>query len=424
MRFQQRLIVAVLLAALQAAAHGQDAAQTGDPDSAGAVGVVVPFVNQSAAFESELQRTNYLDFGLGLTTSFDDNTLNTPGNGKSDFTYAILPGLALRQSRGRAGWKLSYDGGYAVHQRFDTYNEGSHDLGVEGSYRLTEHLDATVEDHFRMTTGFFNPLIQGPAASPGTVLEQPNLTVVTPIAYQKSNIALVHIGDQFSPTNAIGGGATFFHSHYDNAPPGATLMDTDSQEAEAYYNHLLSRRSSIGVTYRFLRLTFTPIANDTTVNSMLVTYTLRPRQDMVFTFFGGPQHTALDNAALRIGAGTTRPAQSEVTGAGGASFVWNGRTTGVSASLMHTTSDGGGLLGPVTLTSATALLRGRLSPRLNAELGVTHGFSDSLGALGAAPGSLKSTIVSAAVMRQVSQWEFTVGYTRASQHQKTTGAMN
>jgi hypothetical protein len=419
MNSTKKLTVPLLLLALQTIVQGQQAAKEDDSDFVGEVSVTAPFANQSAAFESELQRTNYLDAGLGVTTSFDDNTLNTPENGKSDFTYAILPHLELRQSYGRAGWKLNYDGGYILHQHLNVYNQGAHDLGVEGSYRLTEHLNATVANRLWMTTGFFNQLLQGPNASPGTILEQPNATVVTPISDQKSNTALIRIDDQLSPTNGIGSGATFFRSHYDNAPSGAALMDTDSQEAELYFNHLLSPRSAVGVTYRFLRLTFIPVASDATVNSLLATYTLRPRRDMVFTFFGGPQRTTLEEVAPLVSTRTKATAQKQVSGTGGASFVWNGRITGLSASLTRATSDGGGLLGPVTLTMASSVLRRQIARGLTTSIGFSYGLSDPLG-IGTTASSLKTRSVSAAIEHNVKAWVYSLGYARVAQQQNAS----
>ena len=75
--------------------------------------------------------------------------------------------------------------------------------------------------------------------------------------------------------------------------------------------------------------------------------------------------------------------------------------------------------GPVTLTGASALLRGRLSPALTAEFGISYGLSDSLETLGSA--ALRSALFRAAVTRELSQWEFALGYDRVSQHQNGSG---
>jgi hypothetical protein len=414
-----RFALLLVIAVLRISGWGQDVAQRDNsvPDQQTPM-VSAPFASETTAFQPELVRTNYLDAGFGVSSMFDDNTLNTTSDTKSDFSYCVMADIALRQSRGRLNWKMNYAGGFTAHQRFSTYNQGSHDFDVDASYKLAPHVDLAVADHFRMTSGFFDRVNLNPDISAGTILQQPNQSVITPIAYQNSNTALVKINDQFSQSSAIGASATFFQSHYIDVPVGTLLIDTNSQEAEGYYNRRLSQRQSLGLTYRFQRLTFSSIANDTTVHSVLATYELRLQTYMTLTIFGGPQHVSTTIENLTSSVPVTRNPWS---GVAGASFVWNGLRTGITLSAMRMTSDGGGLLGAVTLTGGSAVFRRQLSRQLNAELGFTYGLSDSLEITSIPSSSLKTVLGSAAIMRQVNNWKFTLGYARASQLQSNSG---
>jgi hypothetical protein len=391
--------------------------------------VSAPFASKSLAFQPELERTNYLDAGLSVGSTFDSNALNSSADPRSDIGYSLLPHLGLKQSLGHLDWKLSYSGGFTVHQHFSAYNQGSHDFGFDSTYKLAEHIDLLVRDHFLMTSGFFDQVNQEPGTSSGSILQQPNQSVITPLANQVSNVATVAINDQFSASSAIGGGATGFRSYYKNAPAGTTLIDTNSQTAEAYYNRRVSARHSIGVTYRFQRFTFTPVANNTTANSILATYTLHFQANMTLSLFGGPQH--VDTAVQSVTTSVALP-QIELlavpasrhfwTGTGGATYVWNGLHNGVTADVIRGVSDGGGLLGAVTLTSADVGFRRQLSRRLTSTFGFIYGQNDSVGLGTTAYSSLKSVSGGVSVTRQLrDNFGFTVGYRRDFQLQGNAG---
>lgn len=152
---------------------------------------------------------------------------------------------------------------------------------------------------------------------------------------------------------------------------------------------------------------------------------------MTVSFFAGPEHieTAtewLSSAALalpQIQLLAVSGQRNFWTGAGGVSYIWNGMHTGLTANVIRTVSNGGGLLGAVTLTSADAAFRRQLSRGFTASLGMNYGQSDSLGAVITSYSSLKSATGSLSLTRQVTQnLEFTVGYARAYQQEGGSGS--
>lgn len=428
MRTQTILLTILITVAWSVASS----AQTGDAGDEGrrepVAAVSAPLIDGSPAFRSELERKNYLDAGIGFGSTFDDNALSTPSNPKADTTFGVFPNLALKQTLGRLNWQLDYFGGFTAHQRFSAYNQGSHDFGLEGSYKLAEHVDLFVRDHFVMTTGFFDQINPNPYTSAGSILSQPNQSVITPLSKQSSNLATVAVNDQFSASSAVGGSGTFYRLYYKDAPPGSILLNTDSFDVEGYYNRRLSARNSMGVTYRFQRFTFSDLGNDTNTHSVLLTYAFHPDPNMTLSVFAGPEYVDMTMQLMNASLALPQLQLSAVSadhrfwrGTGGASFAWNGLHTGLTASVVRSINDGGGLLGAVGLTNTNIGLRRQLSRRLTAGLGFDYGLSDAIGTVLTPYSSIKSAVGSVSVSRQVrNNFGFTLGYSRVFQSQATS----
>src|SRR5690348_1557738 len=95
---------------------------------------------ESLAFGSELARTNYLDGGIDVGTTFDDNALSTEIDHVSNFYYSVIPHIALRQTRSRLGWKVNYAAGFVVSERYSALSQGTHKLNFESVYRISPHV--------------------------------------------------------------------------------------------------------------------------------------------------------------------------------------------------------------------------------------------------------------------------------------------
>ncbi|HZQ66960.1 MAG TPA: hypothetical protein VFA68_00460 [Terriglobales bacterium] len=426
MRSKYIVVVLLMLGILHNHARGQDPVPADAAlSTTNAPRISAPFVTGTAQFAPELERTNYLDAGFSFGTSFDDNALNTAGDRMSDTTFSMFPNIALRQSRSRMNWRLSYAGGFAVHQRFSSYNQGSHDFGLHTTIRLAPHIDLTLFDRYLMATSLFDQSSQNAGLAPGTILQQPNSSVILPLAKINSNNATVQINDQFSASSALGGSATFYQSHYKDAPVGTSLVDTDSKEAEAYFNHRISARHFLGAIYRFQKFSFSPLANDMTAHSVLAAYTLQLRPTMTLAFFAGPQHTQTMMDVVVPSVVLPRiqilaiavPQKSWSTTAGG-SYVWNGLHTGVTVNASRTLSDGGGLLGAVNLTSVDGTFRRQLSRQYTVSFAANYGQSDAVGQVPTPYSAVTSALGSVSVNRTfATNLGLTLGYARAFQLQ-------
>jgi hypothetical protein len=329
------------------------------------------------------------------------------------------------------GWKINYAAGFVASERYSALNQGTHKLDFESAYRISPHVTLTLRDNFAMTTGFFDQLNQGTEA-PGTVLQRPNQSVVTPLAKQTANLATGVVSYQFSSNNEIGASGTSYLSRFHDTQGSASLVDTDSQEAEAFYNHRIFGRDSIGVTYRFQRFTFSSLANDSLVHSVLATYTWRPHANLAISFFAGPQYHDSNSQYIQqsvtpqsITLAWIPESRNSWSTAAGSSLNWNGQRTSFLADVARTINDGGGLLGAVELTSADAAVRRQLTQAYSMQVGVSYGRNRAL-VVSSAPYSLvNSTIGSISLSRRFgSSLGFRAGYARAHQTQENVSATN
>jgi hypothetical protein len=150
---------------------------------------------------------------------------------------------------------------------------------------------------------------------------------------------------------------------------------------------------------------------------------------MALSFFAGPQHTDTTNQILipsvalpRISVLAIPISQNSWSGAGGASYVWNGVHTGITVDAARIISDGGGLLGAVTLTTADAGLRYQLLRQYTAGIGFNYGTSNAMGAISTPYSSVESASGNVSVSRQIRERiGLTLGYGRAFQNEGNIG---
>jgi hypothetical protein len=359
----------------------------------------------SLKFSSEVEHRNYLRGGVSVGAAYDDNVLAQPVNPVGSATYSVLPYLSLDQARSRMFWALQYSGGFIVNQRFSAYNQGSHDVGIDLRYRVSPHVNFHVRDHYTLSTSFFDQLQTGPGtpSSPGAgPIQQPNQSIVTPLAKTARDLGTAEMTWQFSAGDMVGGSTTFYDSRYKDVPQNVTsLVNTQSEEGDAFYTHRLTPRNWTGIAYTFQRLTFNPATETADTHSILLFHTFYLQPRMALSLFAGPEYSTLDSQT--ISTKVTLPLVSVTAdpttthhwyGAGGVGFTWQGRRNSAQLTAVRKVSDGGGILSAVTYTGGNAGLRRQLTPSTAVELGVIYSQNRALGTaagnenLTAASGSL------------------------------------
>jgi hypothetical protein len=287
-------------------------------------------------------------------------------------------------------------------------------------------VDLRLSDHFLYTTNFFD-LLQQNVGTPGSgALQQPNQSVITPLAKRISNLATAEMNYQFSPNDMIGGSGTFYDSRFRDVPPGSTnLLDSDTQQADGFYTHRLARSYWIGGAYEFQQLNFSPGVDQATTSSFLLFNTIYLRPRMSISLFYGPEHWQYDSqvisqvVAVPVVLVVSSPvSERRWTYAAGASFNWQGEHTSVQMGASRRITDGGGILGPVELVSAQAALRQKLTRSLTLAFGGIVGDNRLLANFNGVAGRLRSASGSAAIEQLLGQnFMVSLGYGRDYQRE-------
>jgi len=340
----------------------------------------------SAAFISELERSNYLRGGINVSATYDDNPLLVSSGATSNTNVSIFPGatsntsvsifpnISIAESSSRMRWSLGYAGGLTVNQKITSENEGSHNLNFDSQYRLSPHVNLRVAENFSLTTGFFDA---GNGAGVVVGAGGPNASLIAPLATQRSSVTTVETNYHFALNDLIGASGSFYDSHFSNVAAGTELTDSQTATASASWLHRLFGTDWGGVSYHFDRLTFNPGGGETRVHSFVAVDTLNISKRFTLNGFIGPQYSesqGLETQALVTGA----PQPTGWSVSGGAEGGWRNQRTSVSAGYFRSISDGGGVLGAVHSQTVHGTFRRELVPGWAAALTASHGTNQSI----------------------------------------------
>jgi hypothetical protein len=323
------------------------------------------------------ERSNYLRGGLAFTTAYTDNALGSIG-GKpvSDVTYSVGPTLALDETRSRLHFVLTYAPGFTFYQRTSSRNEQDQNVSFSLQYRLSPHVTFSAQDGFLKTSNVLNQQNFSPAGAVFGGAQQPNFSVIPPVANLLSNSGNVGINYQFAPNEMVGASGSFTNLHYPNPSEVPGLFDSTSQAGSAFYSFRFSKMNYIGATYQYQRLIANPTfgQSETQTHALLFFYTLYATSRFSISIFGGPQHsdTTLPPQPPPLVQAT---ALRQWTPAAGASLNWQGRLSNFAFSYSRVISSGGGLIGAVQMNSATASFRQQITRYLSGS--VSGGYTQN-----------------------------------------------
>jgi hypothetical protein len=363
---------------------------------------------------------------VNLGANYDDNLLSVNGPRLGGYSYSVMPDIALDLSRPRAVMILDYSGGYVVNQRFSAYNSASHNAGADLLFRLSPHVNLRLTDRFNLTTGFYDQLEASPTGLATGIIQQPNLTVITPFARHSGDVGTAELTYQYSAGDMVGMSGTFNYSSFGAPPTGsAQLVDGQSEEADGFYTHRFTPRNWSGVAYVFQRLSFTPSTESVDTHSLYLFHTIYLERRMQLAFFAGPEYSELSTQIVStvvtvplVSVVAVPDSQNRLSVAGGASFSWLGERTSIRASGLHKVSDGGGLLTAVDFTSGNASIRRQLTRSATVELGAVYGDSRALDQAASTFSEVKSLSGNLVWVQQMGRnFSTTLGYGRDYQQQ-------
>jgi len=364
MNMQNKIVLLLFLALLPVELRAQQDSQSTE-DSA----VMSPLTPNgqapSLAFKSEALRVNYLSAGVSFTTAFTDNALLSPTAPISDFNYLLQPYLTFSLATPRIDWYLDLGAGLMADQRLNENNLVAKTLGLDLTYRFSEHVSLRLSDTFRDTTGLYSG-VTPPAASGIGVVGQPASSLIIPsVQRTQTNASLAELRYQFSPNSVAGVRGTFSLLDYPGSAKDTqfgTLYDSRTYSGEAFYNYHLSIRQWVEVTLGAEKFQVQPSVFTTDSGSLLLDYIVKPIPSVTLSLFAGPEYfDAHQNSVIGNAAGLF--AERQWTSAEGATLDWQGGHTRVAASFSRQLGGGAGLSSGVTTQAVSVWLRHQLGSR-------------------------------------------------------------
>jgi hypothetical protein len=360
-------------------------------------------------------RSNYLRWGLSFIGAYTDNALGSvSGKPVSDISYSAAPFVALDEATSRMHWVLTYSPGYTFYQRESSRNEADQNASIDLQYRLSPHVTFSVRDGFQKSSNVFNQPDLADAAAVSGGIQEPNVSVIAPIADRLSNSGNVGLNYQFAANGMLGASGTFSNLHYPNQTEVPGLFDSNSQGGSVFYSLRASKMHYFGATYQYQRLVSNPTVgqNETQTHALLLFYTLYATSRLSFSLFGGPQHS--DTVQPVAPPLQLQPLEARAwTPAAGGSMSWQGRVTNFALSYSHIIAGGGGLSGAVKMDSANTSIRQQITRSLSGSLAGMYTQNDILGSA-LAGGSNGHTVSGTASLQQAltQQVMLQFGYTR------------
>jgi hypothetical protein len=370
--------------------------------------------NYPTSFTSE-ERSNYLRGGVTFNTAYSDNVLGaTTSAPVSDVSYSVWPTIALDATTPRLHTVLTYAPGFTFYQRTSSRNEADQNAAIDFEYRLSPHVTFSAHDGFQKSSNVFNqPDLAaggfGGGVSGGT--QEPNDSVIAPIADRLSNNGNVGIAYQFAANQMAGASGTFSNLRYPDEAEVPGLFDSSTQGGAGFYSWRVAKKHYVGVSYQYQRLVTYPTSgqNETQTHAVVFFYTVNPTSRSSISLFGGPQHSDTVQPSPYLPLRSWTPAA-------GASLNWQSRLTSFALSYAHLIAGGGGLIGAVESDSATAALRQQITKMLAGSVSGLYAQNDILGGavLGASNGH---TIAGTASLQHLVGQHLSVqlGYTRLHQ---------
>jgi hypothetical protein len=372
------------------------------------------------------ERSNYLRGGVTFSTAYSDNVLaGTSSNPVSDVSYSVWPTIALDEKTPRMHLLLTYAPGFTFYQRESPLNQANQNASINFQYRLSPHVTFSAQDGFQKSSSVFNQPDLGAAGTVSGGIQQPNQSVIAPLADILSNAGNVGITYQFAANSMIGASGTFTNLHYPNPTEVPGLFDSESQGGSAFYSLRISKRHYIGAAYEYQRLLSYPApgTNETQTHAMLLFYTLYLTSRFSISAFGGPQYAEVGPQFSNT-VSTPSPASQSWNPAAGGSLSWQGRLTSLAVSYSHVISNGGGLIGAVRMDSASASLRQQLTRMLSASVAGGYAQNDVLTVTPLSISNGHTVSGTASLQQQFGQhFNLQLGYTRLHQDYSTVAIL-
>lgn len=370
---------------------------------------------------SEIPTKNVLELSLRLTSYFDDNALGDNLNKHSDTSFDATPTIDFKQELERLKWDFFYSPGFTYNQHFSDRRYFSQLAGGQLAYQLFKHVELKFHGDGTLTTNPFEQLDRSISLPQGNVIDRPNTSVILPKTKQiEANGGLgVDWFESAFTTISLSGDIT--DQRYRNLAVQTVaqqkLIDTRTIHGHGAVLHRISARQTVGVMYDYQDLGF-PVAHARTTSHAVEgfdEFAITP--NMKLTLFGGPEYSRehdqveLNLFFFTIVLPTFKTMWSPTAGA---QYSWQGSRNALRAGYIHKISDGGGLIGAVTLDDGNVEFRRQLTRRWTFDLDGYYANNNSLGFAGSS--RLRAWAANSSIERAITpNLSVSAGYSRLNQ---------
>lgn len=376
---------------------------------------------------SEQLAKNVLDLRLRLASVFDDNALGNNLDRHSDQEYDVQPTLDFKQELERLQWSLYYAPGFSYNQHYSQRRYFSQLAGSDFAYLLRKHLQLHLHGQAAVTSNPFDQLDRNASAPQLNLIDRPNTSVILPKYKQiagQGGIGIDWFESAFTTVNLSGDISDLRYRNL--ATPTLSsrkLIDTRVVHGHGAILHRFTAKETLGFMYDYQDLGFPKAHSRTVTHSFQAVEQYSFTPNMTVTLFAGPEYSRqhdiveLNFLLFILSFPTFHTMWSPVAGA---QYAWQGQHNAFRASYVHKISDGGGLIGAVTLNHGEAEFRSQLTRRWTFTLDGYYGDSDALGAAGTS--TLKSYAGNIGFERELTPNLFVdLAYSRL--HQKRSGSV-
>jgi hypothetical protein len=312
---------------------------------------------------------NILMLGLNMGSEYNDNVLGSNQQRVGDVDFLIGPSLSLRREGTRLSLALSYQPNFRIYRKAFEPNAVDQALVFDGNYRVTSRFAFRARTSASYTTGILQPSQNEEFLAGLGAPSSLNQTVFTPTARQLGISSRIDASYQASAHDSID--LFLSQSTLDfrqQISTGGSLQNTIDRDAGLLYQHRLTRHITLGSNYLLQDIRFG--ANSRTrVHSAFFSYAQQLSRSVTVSVFGGPQYLRNhDLFLLPLGPFTLEIPINEATWhwAMGGTLTKQIDKSAFQLTAQHQVSNGGGLIGAVVSTSASASLRQRLPGRWDA----------------------------------------------------------
>ncbi len=327
---------------------------------------------------------SYWEPSANVTSTAASNGLGA-NSGWTTFTN-LSGGLALHDTSGRSNLSLSYEGGAVVSDDGGTGNGVTQELGLVENLSWERETLSFFEQASYVPETIFGYAGIGALTLPGgnPVVLPPGLglngTILTARNDQLYDSSLVQIDIKLSPRSSLtlAGGYSLLDYF------GPTLLNTNDTIFQAGYNHLLTRKDTIALQYRFSAFRYegsSQLINDNTVQ---LSYARRVTGRLAFQVGAGPEFTFFSMPVL-TGPASSGPASSlQLDWSASTSLTYQMERTQLALSYGHGVSGGAGVFTGSVQDTMTGSLSYPFSRTMSAGFATGYARNKAL----AIPGSL------------------------------------